>query len=113
MSNEFKQVDLSLRRRGLAKPIAALKIEPDELSQRFGITFEDHSDDLGELKAALIETRDGRQFGFLRHTHCPSPGTQVLIDESDPDPRERLIHFMQLLGLNRLDISSTPPDIPI
>ena len=113
MDANLRQTGTENRRRGLAKSVAVLRMEPSELAQRFGISFEEHSDDLGALNAAVFETTGGKQFGLLRHKGCPSPGTEVLVDEKSTNPSADLKEFMTLLGITEEDILLTAPGILI
>src|SRR6267142_1631836 len=45
--------------RGLAKPVARIRLEPSEISARLGIEFETAADDLDRLQAAVLRSGSG------------------------------------------------------
>src|SRR4051812_14883391 len=97
VATEFRQIARHEVQRGLAKSIALLRLEPAEISRRCGITFEPDRDDLDTLLVAAIETPSGRQFGFARYEHAPTPGTELLVHERSADLKTELLEALGLL----------------
>jgi hypothetical protein len=113
VATEFRQIARHEMQRGLAKPIALLRLEPAEISREYGITFEPDRDDLDALLAAAIESPTGRQFGFSRHEHSPTRGTVLLTHEQSPDFKADLLEALGLLRLRRQDLTWVHPDIDL
>jgi hypothetical protein len=67
----FRQIDEGQRRASL-RPIAVLRLEPNELAARYGLKFRPDERDTGT--AALLETESGRQYMLLRQHDAPEPG---------------------------------------
>src|SRR6266853_5652244 len=75
---EFSQVDVEQWPRGLAKAIAVVRQEPEQLSEAAGIKFVKTYDDLDWLLGAVVTVASsGRPFALVRHLGSPSPGTQI------------------------------------
>ena len=110
-SSQIKQVHLGEVTRGLAKPIATIRLEPEDISRKFGVKFESTKDDLDELKAALIHSNSGRQFALVRHQHQPNPGTDILTYEHSPNLTDDLLDVLQLLAIRQRDLIWTHPEI--
>jgi hypothetical protein len=113
IATAFRQIGREEVRRGLAKPIALLRLEPAEISARYGITFEQDRDDLDALLVAAIESPTGRQFGFTRHEHSPSQGTVLHVHEQSPDLKAELLEALTLLRLRPKDLTWVHPDIDL
>lgn len=113
ITTEFRQLARDEVQCGLAKPIAVLRLEPAELSQRYGLTFEPDRDDLDSLLVAGIESPTGRQFGFARYEHAPSPGTELLVHEQSPDFKAELLEALGMLRLHARDLTWIHPDIDL
>src|SRR3954465_5562894 len=111
IATDFRQISRDEVQRGLAKPIALLRLEPAEISRRCGITFEPDRDDLDALLVAAIESPTGRQFGLARYERAPSPGTELLVHEQSADFKAELLEALGLLRLRTEDLSWVHPDI--
>jgi hypothetical protein len=111
VTTEFRQISRHEVQRGLAKPIALLRLEPAEISRHCGITFEPDRDDLDALFVAAIESPNGRQIGFARHEHAPVPGTELLVHERSADFKADLLEALRLLGLRTPNLAWVHPDI--
>jgi hypothetical protein len=85
---------------GDGRVVAILALEPAELSERFGLAFQDGIDDLGRYRLAAIALANGSQAWMLKHDDDPNPGTEVMVD-ADADPDEAQSHFLNALGLDR------------
>ena len=97
MSSRFTQIPESLRSASL-RPIAVLNLEPDDFSERYGLTF--LPDPRGTSVAALLQTRSGQQYMLLRHHDDPGAGTEVLARESGPSELD-LREFLAAFDLDR------------
>ena len=77
----FNQVPASTWPRGDARPLAVLRLEPEELPD---LRFELDADDLDEVAIAVIKAPEGWEFGLLRYARSPRAGTgvYVVVDES-------------------------------
>jgi hypothetical protein len=113
VATDFRQIARHEVRRGLAKPIAVLRLEPAEISQHCGIVFEPDRDDLDALLVAAFESETGRQFGFARYEHAPLPGTELLVHEQSPDLKAELLEALGLLHLRPRDLTWIHPDIDL
>jgi hypothetical protein len=85
---------------GDAKPVAVLKAEPDELTERLNIKFTDGRDDLDFFREAAVRLESGRLLLLVRYQNAPIPGTQVHADSMDSpvDARRELLHAFGLNG---------------
>lgn len=59
-----------------------LKLSPGDLSDKFGIVFEQGVGDLGPYKLAALEDRAVGQIWLFRYDSAPYQGTEVLVDEA-------------------------------
>jgi hypothetical protein len=105
----IEQVPLREVKGGLAQTIATIKLEPDQLSERYGIQFEESEDDLDRLVAALIRAPSGQTFALVRHQHQPNPGTDILTDEHSPDLKKDVADAVRHLRLSRADVKWLHP----
>jgi len=110
-SSRFRQLPLRQMMRGLARPIATIRLEPNDISKKIGIHFEAARDDLDELQAAVIRTNSGRQFAFVRHRHQPGLGTDILTDEHSSNLERDFQEILRVLPLRRKDVSWMHPKI--
>lgn len=110
-SHHFSQIPLHRMTRGLAKPIARIRLEPKDIATRFGITFEPSRDDLDQLEAAVFRSKSGRQFALVRHQHQPDPGTDILTNENSRRLTEDLREVLRFLALRWRDLSWIHPGI--
>lgn len=67
---------------GDSRPIAVLPFDVAELSDQYGLTFQEGIDDLDRFRLAAIELGNGQQAWLTRHEGDPSPGTVVLVDSA-------------------------------
>jgi len=109
----FDQIPLRDMERGLAKPIATVGMEPNEISKKSGLQFESAEDDLDRLEAALIHSKSGRQYALVRHEHQPGPGTDILTNEHSPRLTDDLLEVLQLLRIQLEDLTWIHPDIGV
>jgi SWIB/MDM2 domain-containing protein len=107
---EIEQVPIGEVAGGLAQPVAIIGLEPDELTKKYGIQFEESKDDLDYLVAALIRPPSGRVFALVRHRHQPNSGTDILISEDSPDLKRDLEEAVRHLRLTRGQLKWVHPD---
>jgi hypothetical protein len=106
---QIEQIPLRQMIRGLAQPIATIRWEPEDLTKRFGISFEEAEDDLDRLEVALLQTGSGQQFALVRHRHQPNPGTDILTNEHSADLKNDLAEAVRHLRLGREDVKWIHP----
>jgi hypothetical protein len=85
---------------GNSRPIAVLPYDVAELSELYGLTFEEGADDLDRYRLAAIELGNGQQACLTRYEGDPSPGTVVLVD-SDADVADAQSLLAKALDLKR------------
>ena len=107
----FQQIPLQQMERGLARPVATLRLEPAEISKRVGLKFETAKDDLDDLEAALFKARTGRQIALVRHRHQPNRGTDILINERSRDLNAAVRDALQALNFEAHDLQWTNPKV--
>lgn len=94
--------------------IAVLEFEPEELTQRYGLVFEEGIDDLDHYKRAVIDLPGVGQVWFLRYPNLDYPGTPIWVDEeSDFDAaRQEVLDALELTpaAFNWVNPHSLPPD---
>ena len=104
----FRQITITAEYSwGICKPIAGLRMLPDEFTRRFGVSFidTDFENGLGDVKAALVETSSGRRFGLIHYVYHPEPrGIAVWAHERSPDPVADVRDFIEAFGLARSDL---------
>jgi hypothetical protein len=94
---------------GDARPIAVLDLGPDDLEQRFGLTFEEGFDDLDNYRLAALALDDGSQAWLLRHQGNPEPGTVIFADAAaDAIATRRLV--LGILDLDDRHVTWRPDD---
>jgi hypothetical protein len=109
----FQQIPLQQMERGLARPVATLRLEPAEIAKRVGLTFETAKDDLDDLEAALFKARTGRQIALVRHRHQPNRGTDILINERSRDLNSAVREALQALNFEAPDLQWTSPKVSL
>jgi hypothetical protein len=109
----FQQIPLQQMERGLARPVATLRLEPAEIAKRVGLTFETAKDDLDELEAAVFKANSGRQIALVRHRHQPNRGTDILINERSRDLNSAVRDALQALNFEAHDLQWTSPKVSL
>jgi hypothetical protein len=109
--SSIQQIPLAKMERGLACPVATLKLEPAEITRRLGVQFEITRDDLDELDAAVISSGSGRQFALVRHRHQPEPGTDILTNERSSNLGADLRDALRVLKFDPNELRWTHPGI--
>ena len=106
----FRQLDIYTDSKNICLPIALLRLSPDALAERFGISFVDECDDLDRYKGALIESDSGRRFGLVCYLHAPVHGVAVWANEHSKDLVAELADFKSALPIDPTDYLSVHPD---
>lgn len=110
-SPALQQLPLREMKPGLAKPIATLSLEPEDLTARLGIVFDTAHDDLDEMQTALLVGATGHQFALVRHLRQPAPGTDILTDEQSPDLTADLYEILSLLSCDESELQWIHPEV--
>ena len=110
MTARFTQVTKGRWPTGIDKPIAVLRAEPDELSERYGLRFHAGSDDLDRFQEAALRLGSGRPVLLYRYERSPSAGTTVTVDQGD-HAREALDELCAALHLRRRGITWVSDEI--
>jgi hypothetical protein len=91
------------------RPIAVMRLEPEDFASRFGIDFEEGSTDLDFTRSALIELESGLVAGLVRYARSPQPGTELHAPEQSTDPESALHEFLTEFGLDERDVTWVLP----
>ena len=94
----------------LTKPVAVLRLKPEELSERIGIRFRAAHDDLGTLDWARVIGLSGRPYALVHHRHSPEPGTQIVVPYDSSDLWEDVLDVLKGLKLTERDLAWTSPE---
>ena len=94
----------------LTRPVAVLRMNPEELSERIGIRFHTAHDDLDVLDWAQVVGLSGKAYALVHHRHSPKPGTEVVVRYDSVDPRGDLVDLLRGLKLSEDDLVWTAPD---
>ena len=96
----FRQIHLGDMEMGLAKPLAAIDLPPERITELSGVQFELARDDLDYLKGALLETDSGKQFALRCYIRGPFPmRTELVGSENSKDSRADADRFLELLKI--------------
>jgi hypothetical protein len=82
---------------------------PPESSSRFGVEFEEGSDDLDFTRSALIKLESGLLAGLVRYARSPEPGTELHAPERSTDTEAALHEFLTEFGLDERDVTWVIP----
>ena len=94
----------------LTKPVAVLRLNPEELSQRIGIRFQAAHDDLDMLDWARVIGLSGRPYALVHHRHSPDPGTQIVVPFDSSDLWQDVLDVLKGLNLSQKDLAWTSPE---
>jgi hypothetical protein len=108
---KYEQVEITSWPSCDARPIAVLRLEPEELGARLHLLFSDGEDDLDRLKQAGLRLFDGEQILLVRYLRAPTPGTDVYGD-AGANAAELLERFLAATGLRRADVAWQPVTTP-
>lgn len=87
-------------------PLMRLSMEPEELSDKFGIEFVDGRDDLDHFLAGHIFDEIIGFVVFIRHRNAPQSGTPVYVD-SQVSSNESIERITKVLSLKQNQINWT------
>jgi hypothetical protein len=85
---------------GDSRPIAVLPYSLRELSRRYGLVFQEGTDDLDRFRLAAIELANGEQAWIYKYDSDLNPGTVVHVDAAS-DVAEAQSLLLEALGLDR------------
>ena len=108
----FRQQPLAEMPRLDFMPIATMKLDPQQLTERFGISFEDDFDDLYYLKGALVLPSKDNFLYLLKYINIETVSTDILIPRHAIAPQIQLDDFLHALGLNQTDLSWRAENFP-
>lgn len=91
------------------RPIAVMNLEPEDFTSRFGVEFEEGSDDLDFTRSALIELDSGLVAGLVRYARSPRPGTELHAPERVADVESALQELLTEFGLDQRDVTWVLP----
>lgn len=94
--SHFNQIDEGQRTESL-RPIGVLALSPDELAERYGLTFQ--LDERDGSAAAMLRTDHGDQYMLLHHVDAPYPGTEVHASDQSTEPEQDLEGLLKALDL--------------
>ena len=92
--------------------LAELAFSPEELTERYGLKFEDGADNLDAYKLAAIELPDHSQAWFIKYQGDDDGGTLVRVD-AGADPTTTMALLEQVMGLHEADFPWINPDVRI
>ena len=93
---------------GDSRPLVVLAGEPQELSARFGLSFEEGQDDFDAFQLAAIALADGSHAWLLRYQGDPNPGTIVYVDTGADFAQAKAL-LTQALDLAKEDVLWVSP----
>jgi hypothetical protein len=94
---QFRQIEESERSVEL-RPIAMLRLEPEDFEQRYALRFRAGVDDLDYERHVLVQV-GGEQFGLLRYARAPEPGVE-LHAEANGAPEAQRQRFLDAFGID-------------
>ena len=93
---------------GGSRDLAEIRFSPEELAERYGLTFTTGDDDLDRYQLAAIRLPDASQAWFIKHRGDQFPGTLVRVDADADLPRSKAL-LTQTLGLTERDFAWVAP----
>lgn len=97
---------------GDSRPLAILPYDLTELTARYGLRYQEGSDDLDRYRLAAIALTNGEQAWISKHDNDPNPGTVVYVDaESDVADAQSLL--LDALSLDREELLWAAPVLAI
>lgn len=103
LSGAFKQINLADMEPGFGRRLAVLSLLPRHIGDVTGLTFETMGKSgAGHGLAALVETKDGRQFLLRQGLQKEASNTTEIVGSlGSTNPVRDLGDFMDLLGLTK------------
>ena len=95
---------------GDSRALVELRFDPDELAERYGLSFEESYDDLDWFKLAAVALPDGSQAWLTKYQGEQEPGTTVYVDAA-ADPAMAKEQLAQTLGLTEDDFRWVTPEL--
>lgn len=93
---------------GDSRALVEVSFDPAELAARFGLAFEEGSDDLDRYQRAVIALPDGSQAWLVKYRGERDAGTTVYVDATaDPGETKRLL--LRTLALADKDLRWVGP----
>ena len=83
---------------GDSRALGEVRFDPNELSVRYGLTFEERLDDLDWFSLAAIALPGGSQAWFVKYRGEQEPGTTIYVDAA-ADVSEAMASLTRALGL--------------
>jgi DNA polymerase III psi subunit len=90
-----------------------LHLEPEQISKRAGIQFQETYDDLDYLQLAVICTASNKKFALTRHLHAPVQGVVIHSSSDSKTLAEDLKDILRALEVKSSEVSWVNPDVPI
>lgn len=90
--------------------IAVMTAEPDDLTERCGITFRDDHDNLDFTREAVLSIPAGH-FLLVRHRRAPHPGTDVVPILATRGSTEAVAAVLHALNLGADALAWLHPDL--
>ncbi len=97
---------------GEYRNLAELPFSPEELTERYGLTFDDDADDLDDYKLAAIELPDHSQAWFIKYRGDDEGGTLVRVD-AGADPTKAIGLLERTMGFHIADFLWINPGVRI
>ncbi len=94
------------------RTLVEVPFSPEELTERYGLKFEDDSDSLDAYKLAAIALPDRSQAWFIKYQNDDEGGTLVRVD-AGADPTTTMALLEQVMGLHEADFLWINPDVRI
>jgi hypothetical protein len=108
----FTQIEPSPWPSGHGDLVAVISTPIEILSDRYGLSLFQGSDNLDAYRAAAVRLRSGRHVGLLRHEGAPVPGTELHADAAD-DFLSALREFLDAFELSADDLQWVREDVPL
>src|SRR5262245_50235550 len=86
--------------RSIGTPIALVRLEPQQLTARSSLKFEDSHDDLDYVRVAWVDDNTA----LVRHIGAPTPGTEIIVTDFEPARPLRAVEHLDTV-LRKLDLT--------
>ena len=86
-------------------PVATVRLAPDDIERRLGVTFEEGVDDFGKSDAVLLELGAGNQYLLIRYRHSPDLDTDVHGSVRAPNVRTLVQEFLRATDVRETELS--------
>lgn len=93
---------------GDRRALLEVALDPADLADRYGLSFEEELDDLDRYQRAAVALPDGSQAWLIKYRGEAGTGTTVYVDAAaDPGETKRLL--LRMLALAEKDLSWAGP----